>query len=243
MKISLYCFLLLFVCSISVEAQVNISGCSSEDCTNSKIERFLGANIIYPSDLTETVNSEVEILWNISEDGRTESVDVNGDIPKSLMLETKKTALAIHDNGMSWDVSKKSVKSLIYRFNIPVSSDEQVEVEYPLFPGCENMGGDMNQLKSCADTKLLRYLYTNLNYPAQARRNSVQGTVMIKFMVNEDGSVSDPEVTKSLGSGCDEAALTVVENMINQDIRWTPGKKDGKIVAMPFTLPVRFKLH
>ncbi len=83
------------------------------------------------------------------------------------------------------------------------------------------------------------YLEKNLHYPDQARESNTQGRVAVKFVVNEDGSVSDVTVTKSIGGGCDEEARRVVANMP----KWKPGKQNGNPVKVYFTLPIQFKLE
>ncbi|MBK9013405.1 MAG: TonB family protein [Saprospiraceae bacterium] len=62
--------------------------------------------------------------------------------------------------------------------------------------------------------------------------------VVVKFVIEKDGSVTNPEIAKSVGFGCDEEVLRVINMMPN----WAPGKKDGKPVAVSFNLPVKFKL-
>jgi len=82
------------------------------------------------------------------------------------------------------------------------------------------------------------YLGENLHYPEKARLRNKEGRVLVKFVVNEDGSISDAELLRGFNDECDEEALRVVRNMPN----WIPGKVDGKNVKVYFTLPLRFKL-
>ena len=82
------------------------------------------------------------------------------------------------------------------------------------------------------------YMQSNLKYPAEAMKAKVEGKVIVKFIVNEDGRVSDCSVIKGIGSGCDEEALRVVKNMP----AWkTPAMKDGKPVKVYFKLPILFR--
>ncbi|MCF8246355.1 MAG: M56 family metallopeptidase [Saprospiraceae bacterium] len=108
--------------------------------------------------------------------------------------------------------------------------------EMPVMAGCEDKTGD--ERKSCSNAKLMQAIFGNIKYPAEAREKGVQGMVVVKFIIEKDGSVTNPEIVKSVGSGCDEEVLRVVGQMPN----WVPGKKDGKPVAVSFTLPVKFKL-
>jgi protein TonB len=76
----------------------------------------------------------------------------------------------------------------------------------------------------------------NIVYPKEAVADKVTGTVFVSFVVNADGSVSDVQVLKGIGSGCNEEALRVVQNMPN----WLPGRQSGQPVAVRYSLPIRF---
>lgn len=89
------------------------------------------------------------------------------------------------------------------------------------------------------DKELLEYLSKNIKYPAIARENGIQGTVVVQFVVGKDGSIQSPQVVRSIGGGCDEEALRVVKGMPN----WQPGKQQGRAVKVKFTLPIRFRLE
>lgn len=82
------------------------------------------------------------------------------------------------------------------------------------------------------------YLSKNLKYPTQARRMGVEGTVIVVFVVNTDGSIQDVEVLRGIGGGCDEEALRVVKAAP----KWEPGKQRGRPVRTRMRLPIRFKL-
>lgn len=82
------------------------------------------------------------------------------------------------------------------------------------------------------------YLSKNLKYPTQARRMGVEGTVIVVFVVNTDGSIQDVEVLRGIGGGCDEEALRVVSSAP----KWEPGKQRGRPVRTRMRLPIRFKL-
>ena len=84
----------------------------------------------------------------------------------------------------------------------------------------------------------VKYLQENLRYPAPAQRANVTGKVYVQFTVNTDGSTSDIQVLKSVGFGCDEEAIRVLETT-----KWTPGKQSGKVVRSRFTVPISFQLN
>ncbi|GMQ27671.1 M56 family metallopeptidase [Algoriphagus confluentis] len=82
------------------------------------------------------------------------------------------------------------------------------------------------------------YLSKNLRYPEEARRMGIEGTVIVVFTINSDGSISNPEILRGIGGGADEEALRVVSEAPN----WTPGYQKGIAVNCRMRLPIRFKL-
>ena len=113
----------------------------------------------------------------------------------------------------------------------------------PRFPGCEDAGGSAAEKKQCADKKMLEFIYKNIKYPAIARENGVEGNVVITFVVERDGKVTDAQVLRDIGAQCGQEALRVVNLMNEQGIKWIPGKQRGRPVRVQFNLPVRFKLE
>ncbi|GAB3829321.1 energy transducer TonB [Hymenobacter jeollabukensis] len=85
---------------------------------------------------------------------------------------------------------------------------------------------------------LREYLGKNLRYSAEARQQQVEGKVFVQFVVRPDGQLSDLKVLKGIGAGCDEEALRVIGQMP----AWTPGRQNGQVVAVRYTLPVTFSL-
>lgn len=87
--------------------------------------------------------------------------------------------------------------------------------------------------------KLNRYLTEKLQYPAEAKENSISGTVYVQFVIDKKGQISDAKVLRGIGSGCDEEALRVIKAMP----RWKPGMQHGKPVKTLFNLPIKFSLE
>ncbi len=84
-----------------------------------------------------------------------------------------------------------------------------------------------------------QYLNEHIKYPEAARASNVEGRVIVRFIVNEDGSISDCTVMRGIGSGCDEEALRVVKSFP----AWSPGRQAGKPVSVYYTLPIVFRLN
>lgn len=88
------------------------------------------------------------------------------------------------------------------------------------------------------DQALQAYLQKNIRYPAAARENGIEGTVVLQFVVNTDGSISDIKPLREVGGGATEEAIRVVKSMP----KWTPGNNNGVNVPVYFNLPVTFQL-
>lgn len=87
---------------------------------------------------------------------------------------------------------------------------------------------------------LMKYLGQNIRYPSLARENSLEGKVIVKFYVDVDGTVRDPQILKDgVGGGCGDEAVRVIKSMP----KWSPGSQRGKNVKVYYTLPVTFKLQ
>lgn len=87
--------------------------------------------------------------------------------------------------------------------------------------------------------ELYKYLGKNIKYPGAASRANVSGRVFLQFVVGTDGSITDIEVVKGVGFGCDDEAVRVVKGMP----KWIPGKQSGRAVKVKYTLPVNFQLE
>ncbi len=87
-------------------------------------------------------------------------------------------------------------------------------------------------------TGLMKFLSQNVKYPVKAQEAGVQGRVILQFVVNQDGSVSDVEVVRGVDSNLDAEAIRVVKAMP----KWIPGTQKGKAVRVKYTLPINFKL-
>jgi protein TonB len=85
---------------------------------------------------------------------------------------------------------------------------------------------------------LLKYISKKIKYPREAVNEQVEGMVVVSFVVNRQGEITDATILKGLGYGTDEEALRVINSMPN----WTPGRQNGKPVAVRYTLPIRFSM-
>ena len=109
----------------------------------------------------------------------------------------------------------------------PVEETKVFEVveQMPSFPG--------------GDAALMAYLRDNMKYPVVAAENGVQGRVVVSFVVERDGSITDVKVARSVDPSLDREAVRVVKSMPH----WIPGKQNGSAVRVKYNVPVSFKLQ
>ena len=109
----------------------------------------------------------------------------------------------------------------------PVKTETVYDVveEMPSFPG--------------GASGLMAYLSQNIQYPVVAEENGIQGRVVLTFVVERDGSITDVRVVKSVDPSLDAEAKRVIRSMP----RWKPGKQNGSAVRVKYTTPVTFRLQ
>lgn len=123
----------------------------------------------------------------------------------------------------------------------PTEEKPMIFVEYmPRFLAdkCE-AAADEAERKACAQNEMLQFIYKQIKYPAIARENDVQGTVVIRFVVSKTGDIENAEILRDIGAGCGAEALRVVNKMP----KWKPGRQGGRNVPVYFNLPIRFVLE
>lgn len=116
----------------------------------------------------------------------------------------------------------------VARAQAPASANAKDTTVYkerqPQFPG----GGEM----------LYTFIDDSLRYPAEAKEKRIEGTVVIQFVVSDDGSITRIKVLQGVGGGCTEEAIRIIKAMP----KWIPGTKDGKPNGGIFNLPIVFQL-
>ena len=113
---------------------------------------------------------------------------------------------------------------------ITQAPEEEEEVftmveQMPQFPG--------------GNTELLKYISKNVRYPAIAQENGIEGRVIVRFVVEKDGTIGEVQVVKGVDASLDKEAVRVVKTLP----QWVPGKQNGRSVRVWFTLPVTFRLE
>ncbi len=123
------------------------------------------------------------------------------------------------------------------KFKITSGEDINVKVKHAKNDSIYQIVDQMPEFPGGTEA-LLKFVANNVKYPEKAKDEEISGRVFISFVIEKDGSVSNVEVKRGIGGGCDDEAVRVVKAMP----KWKPGKKDGKPVRVSYMLPVNFKL-
>ncbi len=87
--------------------------------------------------------------------------------------------------------------------------------------------------------KLMKYIENNLIYPEVAYKKNIQGVVKVSFVVEKDGSVSNPTIISGIGYGCDEEAVRVIASLP----KFIPGKQNGNPVRVQYNVPIIYNVN
>ena len=212
--------------------------------------KWLQANIKYPKEAKEKGEQGRVILQFIVErDGSVTDVKV----VRSISLALDAEAIRVVSGMPKWKPGMQKGKVVKVKYTLPVmfslekkepaSSDNtiivdkggttkvdgnhifQVVEEMPEFPG--GMG------------ECMKWIGQNVKYPKEAHDKGVQGRVLITFIVEKDGSITEPKVARGVSPALDAEALRVVSIMP----KWKPAKQRGQVVRVKYTIPVMFRLN
>ena len=176
------------------------------------------------------------VIWLMSGNNKQENTKlddiVNSSlaIPQDELMDDTIVSTGTSDVKSNADDNGKMLKDKkVFTQPEPPKAEEnrvfEVVEQMPAFPG--------------GDVALMRYLQENVHYPTIALENDVQGRVVVGFVVEKDGSITDVTVIKSQDPSLDREAARVVKSMP----RWIPGKQNGSAVRVKYQVPVTFRLQ
>lgn len=164
--------------------------------------------------IVEKVTKE---MMSVDEKMETEAVFSNADVQGNTTDATKGEILA---KEIEAPPAKTEEKPKPKEEQIFVAVEQQAE-----FPG--------------GQAAMMKWLGNNIRYPESAQQNDIQGKVIVKFVVEKDGSIGNVVVVKGVDKDLDREAVRVVKKMP----KWQPGKNNGVPVRSYFNLPVTFRLQ
>lgn len=126
----------------------------------------------------------------------------------------------------------------------PLPGGIQVNVLPPIDPGANLIENPVNWASQMPEfpggtAAMMAFIVKELEYPALAIENAIQGRVMVSFVVEKDGSLSDIQIVTPVGWGIDQEAIRVVKLMP----RWRPGENNYRPVRVRVHLPIKFQFR
>lgn len=211
--------------------------------------KFLGENIKYPAEAKEKkIQGRVTVQFVVNQDGSISDTKIlRGASP---LLDAE--ALRVVGSMPKWKPGMQKGKAVRVRYTIPVvfslnNQKDDINVHSAQFNpkeikpdanGIYEVAEDMPQFPG-GMSKLLEYISKNMQYPAEAQKQKVQGRVVVQMVVDAEGNITNPRILQGVNPLLDKEALRLMKEMP----KWTPGKQNGKAVAVKYTLPVMFKLQ
>ena len=211
--------------------------------------KFLSTNIKYPATAREQkIQGRVIITFVVEKDGTLS----NERVVKGITDDLNNEALRVIKLSPNWKPGMQGNRSVRTQYSVPISftlapSDDTTKTTAPVtFSIASAQSGSDPVFTSVEQVPEFKggleafgkFLMTNLRYPKVARDNNVQGRVVITFVVEKDGSLSNMKVVRGIGSGCDEEALRV----LSISPAWKPGIQNGKPVKVQYSVPISFTL-
>lgn len=202
------------------------------------LNNFLHDNLHYPEEAKEKgVEGRVIVQFWIENDSTiTHVVVVSKPNP---LLDAE--AVRLISSMPKWKPATQKGKPVRCRYVVPVHFKLDEENKVPADSEDDfacHFGEEMPEFPGGVEA-LMSYLKTSIRYPIAAQNKGVEGRVIVRFLVNVDGTISNAEIIKSVDKLLDDEALRIVRNMP----KWKPGRNGkGEVEAMTFNLPIQFQL-
>jgi TonB family protein len=131
-----------------------------------------------------------------------------------------------------------SLKNNIYSPVQNSTENNQKKQQNPVVREKSHLSIDQNPAFKGGFKEMVKFVNLNLHYPKLAKRNGVVGRVIVNFVIDIQGKISNVKSISGIGSGCDEEAVRIVKAMPN----WIPGRQNGKIVPVLYWIQIDFEL-
>ncbi len=189
------------------------------------------------------ISAAKEELGKISED-KTGKKDNQAALPAKVEeKKDDKPAVTAPATALNKEEKEKSVNEVSNSVLVARRKEQPAENIAETKPAQESAPGAEAKIMDANPTggygAFNQYLAGNLQYPAAATENKVEGQVPIEFMVEEDGSLSNFAIKKPLGFGCDKEAI----RLIKEGPKWNPATENGKAISKKVAVTVNFKLE
>jgi TonB family protein len=224
-------------------AEGNLNPCEQEPAFPGGMEAlmdFLTKNIQYPKNAEGALQEGMVVTsFTVNEVGGIQNVYIKN--PTEMPAAYNAEALRVVSMLPKWTPGKKNCKAGLFELCIPI----KFKADGQPVSKAQQPVSDVSDLQTPprftgGQEALFKFLVENIKYPEAAKQAKAEGIVVVKFIVEKDGSISQVEAHNSNGIHADlvSEAIRVAQSMP----KWVPGVLKGEIVRVQFALPIRFKL-
>jgi TonB family protein len=202
---------------------------------DSALVDYIAHNVHYPqAEKAQGIQGKVFVGFIVEKDGSISNVEVKRGIGEGCDAE----AVRVVENMPNWIPGKQKGEPVRVSFMLPINYKI---IEQPQAPSADTAQWEVVERMPTfpgGEEALMNFLRKNIRYPKYAVEQGISGKVFVRFVVEPDGTVSNIEILRGIGGGCDEEAVRVVKMMPN----WIPGEAFGGKVRVTYTLPINFSL-
>ena len=246
--ISLFTTLIISILGFNLNAQTKSPEPKSGFALTKKI---LQNHLIYPKEALDKKGGKITVHYDVDADGIATNFRVDNAFDERCAAEAIRLVKMIEWNPALKDGKPASFKD-DYTIEFSPKSYKKAEEKSPrtMLPEQGHPAQKSNNIYNIKELhqapkpyfedpkmSIASYLRSNLQFPDQAKQFEIQGTVKLGFIVETDGRASNIIVENSVGGGCDNEAIRLLQNLV-----WTPGVKNDSLVRTRTTQEITFKI-
>jgi TonB family protein len=204
--------------------------------------KYLAATIKYPAEaVTNRVQGRSIVTFVVEEDGSLSNIQVL----RALGHGTDEEAVRALKASPKWNPGKQNGHAVRVQYSVPIGFTFNKNTKAAIVTPKEELASHMvfSAVEHAptfpgGDAAFNKFLSVTVKYPKAARESNIQGRVIVSFVVEKDGSLTDIKVIRGIGYGADEETVRTLK----KSPKWNPGKQNGKLVRVAYSVPVNFAL-
>lgn len=214
----------------------------------SDVDYVFQSQVMYPEVLLKkNINQDVAIYFTISADGSVKNIEFKNEYKDEFKTEAKRLLRYFQFSPATiGNVNVASQSFLVFKFNTDSykkfikQRGFKIHKEQALFDTSFviNVRADQAPEYYKGEEALGEFILANLEYPDLAVRQNIQGTVVMNFIVEPNGTISNLAIEKEFNHFCTQEAVRIM-----RETKWKAGKKDGKLIRYRTKYPIVFNLN
>jgi len=214
-----------------------------KDCFMDKIDKLIEEEFRLPEGLEYDNDLVLKITFTVNTEGGIENAEVLGTENEELIKE----AMRFVSIFPKLEPARRDGKAASQNITLPVYSskdDDGTPLQFavvekkPVFPGCEDFESE-DERSICFQQKMGQHIGANFKFPETARKEGASGVIIVNFIIEKDGSISEAKIIRSVHPDLDEEALRVILLLPT----FHPAMQRGKPVRMSFNMPINARVN